>query len=311
MPGVGASVVHTVTIFVDPQAGSCDLIPYFKRYVIPRSLLVSNVMLPSGDVSFTSKEDEHGRFLRIGIEVKKLDDVLKCFIDNRFTDVQLEKMAGTDGPGSGDYDEIWLLIIDDFKAEEGSGYLVKKRRVSYTGRGRYRARRGRGDGAWVPASYSDAHQQKYSTFIKWLGTIERFMQSAGYSFNIWNVHDEDEAARWCLAQYEWHNDKRFDQHKAMKGFSTADDDKRTKRKSDGSTRRMPIFLPHDVKLRAKVIGQFDGVGYETAVAIARRFGNVQEMLTAGEGILSRIKVGKSVLGVKRATKLYNQIRGIK
>lgn len=290
-----------MTLFCDPQSGSCDLIPYFKRYVVPRSLLISDILLPSADVMFVG-DGPSNSMVRVGIEVKKLDDLLDCVITNRFTDEQLTKMVR-------DYDELWLLIVDEFKPEEQSGYLVKRKRTSNTGHGKRVARRRRNDGMWVPASYQRAREQKYSTLIKWLGTVQRYMHAAGYSFNIWHVRDEDEAAQWCYAQYLWYNEKGFDRHKAMKGFSSATMDRRIDRKVDRP--RAPIFLPKDVKERARSVQAYDGIGYESAVAIARAFESDHAIRNASVEEIAKVRVGGKVLGKRKAESLFKRMRGLK
>lgn len=83
-------------IYLDPRAGSGDLAPLLQDRV---SLVIEQ--MPFGDAAF----DGHGPkgLCGVGVEIKKLNDVLDCAISKRFAGRQMPGMRET-------YDYCYLLI---------------------------------------------------------------------------------------------------------------------------------------------------------------------------------------------------------
>lgn len=126
-------------ITLDPRAGSGDLKPLLEDRVT-----VHMVQMPFGDAAF----DGHGPngLCGVGVEIKKLDDVLDCAIDKRYSAHQLVGMWGM-------YDFCYLLI--EGRWHQGPNDRIMK--VTRKGQFTFMAE------AKTPLAYS--------SFMRWINTI--------------------------------------------------------------------------------------------------------------------------------------------
>lgn len=84
---------------IDPRAGSGDLHPLLIRRGVKGAELAT---LTYGDISITGNGPE-GCPVAVGVEIKKLPDLVQCIDNGRFVGHQLPGMLEC-------YDQIWLLV---------------------------------------------------------------------------------------------------------------------------------------------------------------------------------------------------------
>ena len=109
-------------LLVDGRAGSKELeAPLVKLF---GRQLVEKTTLEFGDIAFAGKGAE-GRALEIGIEYKKLGEMVTSIRDGRFSGHQLPGMLGDKGM----YDYGWLVIEGDWRIDrEGFMTVLQVRR---------------------------------------------------------------------------------------------------------------------------------------------------------------------------------------
>lgn len=95
-------------IFVDDRTGSKDLTPQLRDI----GLAVEMIRMESADVAFEGKGTA-GRPVDIGIELKKLGDLVSSIRTGRLAGEQLPKMVGPRGA----YDHAWVLVEGTWKAD--------------------------------------------------------------------------------------------------------------------------------------------------------------------------------------------------
>lgn len=112
-------------IYVDGSVGSLELIDPLRK----KGLSVEKAKLRSGDLWWLGR-GEGGAPLRIGIEFKKIADVVQSLATERLQGHQLLKMH-QEGPGDGrGYDRCYLLIEGDFGHDvQGGGTMFRKKRT--------------------------------------------------------------------------------------------------------------------------------------------------------------------------------------
>ncbi len=96
---------------IDTQTGSVKLLEYFK----PEE--VEPCILPAGDIAFFGNGPEDNVWY-IGIEYKKLDDVVQCIKSGRLTGTQLPKMLAL-------YDICFLLVEGIPRPHPETGQLLR------------------------------------------------------------------------------------------------------------------------------------------------------------------------------------------
>jgi len=154
-------------IFVDPRIGSADLVEY-----IP-SALVQEQKLDFGDVMFFGDGPKSKPVVRVGIELKKLSDLLNCISDKRFVGHQMIGMVNS-------YDERWLVIEGVYRTNPASGLLEILKGKN-----------------WVSAGFGPK---------RWLGSaLDKFLMTirkkAG--IQVWNTANRDQTAQWIMSTYRW------------------------------------------------------------------------------------------------------------
>lgn len=116
-------------IFVDPRDGSDSLVAPLRAQGIE---VDDSVELPGGDLFFVGRGVK-GAPVKIGIEYKKLPDVIASLKTERLQGHQLLEMRGVE-EGSDEpplYDVAWLLIEGEILVDK-SGQLVRRAGVNRT-----------------------------------------------------------------------------------------------------------------------------------------------------------------------------------
>lgn len=159
-----------MSLFVDPRAGSKDLIAPLLKLGLP----VEAAMLDYGDVAFVSKDRQP-----IGIEFKTLAECVTSLRDNRLVGHQLPGMLGEQGF----YEVAWLLIEGEWKID-AEGELVTPK---------YR----HGHAHWEPLP----GRMMAEEFLKRMNTLIQV-----YGLNVWPSQNRGQTLAWIRAQYHWWKD---------------------------------------------------------------------------------------------------------
>lgn len=155
-------------LHVDPRTGSGELLGACKRRGAPARYF----QLPAADFAFVGVGPERGA-VRVGIERKKLSDVLTCIQDGRFAGHQLPLLLEH-------YDVRWLVVEGSWRAEPKTGILQVP-----TGRGGW-TRLDRGGVKLVAA------------LDNWLFDM---IHKAGLLY--WRTWNDEETCDFVVRQYNW------------------------------------------------------------------------------------------------------------
>lgn len=173
-------------MLIDDQAGSSELYKYI-RAISPHAIL-TRITPPFGDVVWTG-EGRGGKAVQCAVEYKKLDDVLKCMVDGRFTAHQLPGLLEN-------YQRVYLLIeLGRTRVDRNTGILQKAR-----------------DGRWYDIQRA-GRGFTMRDLEHWITTI---VEHTGIVVD--KTFDEYESARWVIAKYSWWTSKGWEQHDSLKQF---------------------------------------------------------------------------------------------
>jgi ERCC4-type nuclease len=170
-------------ILLDGRAGSADLAPYLRA--VSAEFTVTS--LEFGDAAWVG-EGEGARTTSVGVEYKKIHDLLACIGDGRFAGHQLPGLTQN-------YDRIYLLIEGRIRADRNTGILQSLRRDR-----------------WVEI-VKGGRGFMYRDLEHWYTSMEEFAQ-----VRIVKTYDEYESARWIAAKHTWWTAKGYDEHKSLKQF---------------------------------------------------------------------------------------------
>lgn len=165
-------------IFVDDRDGSNELIPLLPDCTPCR--------LDAGDVAIAGNGPD-GDVL-VGVEVKKMDDLLKSISSGRLGDIQLEPLVDN-------YYQAWLLTIGSYRAGRSGELQLRGSRGNY-----YPYRIGNRP---VPMGYVEAM------------LVE--LQALGLHHK--HVYSNEDAARWIATLGRWWC-KPWSQHRGLRKFHT-------------------------------------------------------------------------------------------
>jgi ERCC4-type nuclease len=98
-------------VYVDPRAGSCDLVVPLQR----AGLAVETLTMPYGDVVFAGHDD-----VSVGVEYKKLPDLVQSIRDGRLAGHQLPGLTAA-------YEYTWLLVEGEWRPSK-TGILQDEKR---------------------------------------------------------------------------------------------------------------------------------------------------------------------------------------
>ncbi len=166
-------------ILIDPRAGSQDYIPLLRTLGAP----VEAVTLEFGDCAF------YGSGRAVGVELKKLNDLLNCITTGRFAGHQLPGMCR-------DYSEAYLIVEGYWRPNPVDGVLE--------------TRRGRD---WVPVKLGK-RTWMWRDLDNFLTTIE-----VKGGVRIKRTANADETARAIYGLYNWWSD--VDSHRSHLALNRA------------------------------------------------------------------------------------------
>jgi ERCC4-type nuclease len=157
-------------VVVDPRTGSGEFAPLLRR----RGLPVAKQTLDCGDFAFTGLGRDKDTVM-IGIERKKLGDLLQCIEDGRFAGRQLPKLKNT-------YAVTWVVIEGAYRADPKTGLLQTP-----VGHGKWR-------------DYSFGAIKMASAVANW--KIDMQVKAGLIVERTWN---EEETADLVATIYKWWN----------------------------------------------------------------------------------------------------------
>lgn len=264
-------------ILVDNRAGSRDLYPLLAAKGMPVTL----TRMDYGDVSWLGLGPD-GEPVSVGIEVKRIRDVLQCVCDGRFAGHQLPGLVQA-------YDQVWLLIEGLWRANAKTGMLET------------RVKRG----TWVEISVG-TRRFMYRDLLTWLSTIE-----IKGGVRIARTSDWNEATIWLSSLYRWWTeDGGWESHKSHLAFH---DGTRhgTPYKRDRATRMVASIADRALlqrpTLTRMIAAQLPNVGWTRSAPIARRYKTVEELIAATPEDLMAIEgIGPTI-----AKGIYESLRSSK
>ena len=222
-------------ILIDDREGSRDL----------RVAGSTMVRLGSGDVAFSGNGP--AGTVSVGIEVKKLPDLVSSINTGRLLGTQAPAMVG-------EYDVRWLLIIGMYS----------------------RANDAVCDLSNPPKMFRLGNRMVLYDYIE-----SALMTLISSGFSVKTVKNKSEANRWIELLYRWWS-KPWDHHR---GFSTFDE----------SASIAGLNVKPDVLLRAKVASRLPGLGYKRAMAAAKHFDSILDMMNADRREWEKVEgVGRGV-----------------
>ncbi len=175
-------------LIVDPRAGSKTLIKPLKKL----GLKVQVETLDFGDVCFMGNGPDGP--VQVGIEHKRVEDVLDCIKTGRFASHQLPGLIDN-------YGVVILLVQGRWRADKANRLVIEKP-GSYREAARFWARP-HGRKEWL-----------YRHLEHWLASI----QFQG-GIHVARAEDAEASALYIRALYSWWTVKEWDEHSTLKVFN--------------------------------------------------------------------------------------------
>jgi ERCC4-type nuclease len=259
-------------ILIDYRAGTgqgTEKRPPLVNYIQPQSLV--SVGDYDADVSFLGNGPDGPLTVPVAIEYKKIDDILKCVNDGRFSGEQLPKMLQSFGTG-----RLYVLIEGAYRVDPLSGILEIRQWD-------YRLKKM----CWKPAQLG-RDSWLYRQLDNWITTFEEMVEhDFGVRLTMWRTWSIEESAAWIKDKYVWWTSKPFEQHKSHIKWASKDHRLRA-----AKAMRQNVLVPQrtaDLPLVQRMSAELPVVGPERSVEVARRFASPFEMVMAGEKDWQEIK----------------------
>lgn len=262
-----------MTLLVDDRAGSRDLIT-----LPPVSDLAELCRLESGDAALVGNGPD-GPVL-VGVELKSLADLLTSFDNGRLQATQIPAMEVA-------YDVRWVLYYGRFRCgRDGKLETLERCRRGDQADVMLRTDQPKA-GARKPVEWEPYTWKPYRLGNKGDGRTVPFgflkaamIELAVLGFDADYVVDLEEAAQWLGVLYRWWS-KPWHEHDLMRKFDKSGGKIRLPAVSPGSEGSATGVERARIMKLAGVAKEFPGVGYDRAVAAAKRFGSIREMVNAG------------------------------
>lgn len=171
---------------VDIRAGSGPLIPLLQRRGVRE---VEAAILYAGDIAIDGRGPE-GRPISVGIEYKKLGDMLQCIDNGRFVGHQLPAMLDC-------YEVVWL-VVEGIWRENIQGILEAPRGQT-----------------WSPIRSGTGHAMA-SSLVGFLMTME---QKVG--IRVMRTGTQSQTLDWLFHLNKWWTSKSFEEHRAHLAFDNS------------------------------------------------------------------------------------------
>lgn len=142
-----------------------------------------------GDIAFQGR-GEDGCPVQVGVEYKKLPDLLQCISDGRFVGHQLPGMLEC-------YNEVWLLLEGIWSEDRQSGVLTVPR----------------GSGKWVQMRHTRLTANGLHGFL--------FTLQNKLGIKLMQVSSRGAAVDWLYHLHRWWTHKEWEDHRAHQGFDNS------------------------------------------------------------------------------------------
>lgn len=262
-------------ILIDSSAGSRDLIKYppldDPSIACLSNLSISDDTKSSVDICFAGN-GPNGK-LTIGVEFKKLTELLSSIFSGRIQDTQIPAMKA-------EYDVCWLLYCGPYRCGDDDYLEIPQR--TRTGL------------QWRQYDLIGNRPMKFG-FLE--SSLLSYHEAGVYHKH---VYDMSQAAKWIGCLYRWWS-KPYSSHKSFRLFDRSSD------------LRRPAIMPGVDKVTRSIMDFADripGIDYERASRIASHFSSVIEMINADEKEWMKIDgIGKTLARV--AVNTFREEKGKK
>jgi ERCC4-type nuclease len=249
-------------MLIDDRIGSGDLVALLR----PLGVKATATRLEYADVAFFGNGP--AGLINVGIEVKTIGDVVNCMTSGRFAAHQLPGLLR-------DYDDCWLLIEGEWRADHPSGLLQVRHAEK---------------GYWFDLK-AGGRRWMWQEVAGWCLTM---MVLGGVK--LWLTPNRHMTARFLAALQHWHS-KPFASHSSLKTF--VDYKARV-----GGAAGQPAMLRAPT-LERRVYKELPGLGWERSLAVGDAFPDLLTAFLADEAAWTRI----DGIGPKTARKIHRAIRG--
>jgi ERCC4-type nuclease len=222
-------------IQVDDRVGSSEMAPLLRSLGCPVEL----TRMEFGDVAFMGW-GANGMPVSVGIEMKRLDDVIACITSGRFAGHQLPGLIQS-------YDHVWLLVCGEWRARIRDGVLEQRKP-------------GRGGGYYWSETCGGQRTWMWRDVESWLTS----MQIMG-GLRVHRVPEWQEGARWIKALSSWFAKEEHHSHLVVYG---------------GKELYQDQALLVKPTLARRVAKELPGIGVVRSAEVARTFRTVAEMVEA-------------------------------
>ena len=249
-------------ILVDPRAGSNELVQH-PPLDDPSTATLER--LESGDAAFDGKGPKGLAW--VGVEVKKVPDLLSSISTGRLQDKQIRGMLH-------DYDERWLLIVGQHRpGVDGMLQYMKKAKGQPARWARYQG---------------GGRDYLYARLEAFLLTL----QHAGV--RVMRVATNREAAHWIGCLHSWWQ-KPWTEHRSLQAHDMS--------QTVGAGGLVPDGDPH-LRQVAKTLSTLPGLGGKRALAAARHFGSIGRAIEADAGKWAEVEgIGRGIgRGIEEAVR---------
>lgn len=274
-----------MTILIDDREGSQDLAQIEPIRSMDHCLCrLSSDNESSADVAFSGNGPSGS--LMIGIELKSIDDLISSSRNNRLQATQIPQMI-QDG-----YAVRWLLHYGEYRPSLKL-YRTSKGKC-FNAIEIYREATSTRRAGWYTHKIND-EPVMYSTIHAFLAGPALY--SAG--FQSMRVNTLHEAAVWIATLYStWQ--KEYADHKSLRCLDQSQDPASRYRRESSELFEVGLRDTSDPKLqtRIKYAALANGFGYEKALALARHFQSVRDMINASPDEIAEITT-TSVRGQQR------------
>lgn len=249
-------------ILIDSAAGSNALPKIFpQELVIVASGLPSDVIIPG--------IGEGGKRITVGIEHKKISDVLKCIVDGRFAGTQLRRMRE-------EHDDIWLVIEGERKRGIEGELQIK---TSW--------------GRWVNASVG-SRRFSYRDLESWMITMTT--KNPEPYLKIKETNGRLETKEFIMSLHRWWAEKGWDNHKSNDV---------TDRSHMGGGGPVELIETKIQRMNREIAERLPGIGHDKAKRTVKKFKSLFEMATAEEREWKEIEG----VGEKMAKRIVEAVHG--
>ena len=272
-------------ILVDDRAGSIDLIPYLQSH--PSAPPISSTRLPAGDVAFDGHGPKGINTIFVGIEYKRIHDMMNSIRSGRYSGHQLPELLNY-------YDQYYLILEGPYReGDDGNLQSFSSKDLAQEPR---RFQKEHLTGRWFTLNINTTsqHSFRYTELDHFLCTLESHTpvkirrslsihDTVSQIVSLFTQHWE-----WRAKDGKWHP-RPWDSHHGYEAIHTP----------------QTVATIGKAGLVRKVAASLSGIGWERSGEVAIKFNTVKDMIEAGPKEWATIPgIGKVL-----AERVFKQLRG--